>query len=133
MTTVHSPRIVAGTGAIAGEAGATDPAGGVMAGDVMAGDVVADVMVLPGSLADRALQEALAGDPLVQPGDRLRRLQHRRRLAREELLAVLFLLAALAATVALLAMQWLDSGVSSAGAIPTTHQSVVQHLSGGPV
>ena len=48
------------------------------------------------------------------PGERLRRLQRRRRLLREELLAVLFLLLALAATVAVLATQWLGSTSTSA-------------------
>ena len=45
----------------------------------------------------------------VRSGDRLRRLEQRRRLVREEVMAVLFLLVALAATVAVLAMQWLET------------------------
>ncbi len=45
----------------------------------------------------------------VRSGDRLRRLEQRRRLAREEIVTVLFLLVALAATVAVLAMQWLET------------------------
>lgn len=49
------------------------------------------------------------------PGARLLRLQRRRRLLREELLAVLFLLIALAATVAVLAFQWLGGGSASNG------------------
>ena len=44
------------------------------------------------------------------PGERLRRRRQRRRLLREEFLAVLVLFLALAATVAVLAMQWLGSG-----------------------
>ena len=50
------------------------------------------------------------------PGQRLRRLEQRRRLVREELLAVLVLLLALGATVAVLATQWLGSGSASVGA-----------------
>jgi hypothetical protein len=51
------------------------------------------------------------------PGERIRRLRRRRRLVREELLAVLVLFLFLAATVAILATQWLASGptVNSAG------------------
>lgn len=44
------------------------------------------------------------------PGERVIRLQRRRRLVREELLAVAVLLLFLAATVAVLATQWLASG-----------------------
>ncbi len=44
------------------------------------------------------------------PGARVRRLQRRRRLVREEMVAVLVLLALLAVTVAVLATQWLSSG-----------------------
>ena len=56
--------------------------------------------------------------PELQTGERLRRLEQRRRLLREQLLAVLVLLIALAVTVAVLAMQWLESGPSTAGAAP---------------
>jgi hypothetical protein len=45
----------------------------------------------------------------ARSGERLRRLEQRRRLVREQLLAVLVLFVALAVTVAVLAMQWLDS------------------------
>lgn len=55
-------------------------------------------------------------DVLPGPGERLRRLQRRRRLVREEMLAVAVLLAVLAATVAVLAMQWLGSGPSAGAA-----------------
>ncbi|HET9077313.1 MAG TPA: hypothetical protein VFN68_10290 [Acidimicrobiales bacterium] len=47
------------------------------------------------------------------PGERLIRLARRRRLVREELLAVSVLLLFLVATVVVLATQWLDSGVSA--------------------
>jgi hypothetical protein len=63
------------------------------------------------------------------PGERLRRLHHRRRVLREELLVVLILLVALTATVTVLAMQWLNSGPSTSGAsIPRPAYT----LSGGP-
>lgn len=54
----------------------------------------------------------------LRTGERLRRLEQRRRLLREQLLAVLVLLIALAVTVAVLATQWLESGPSTAGAAP---------------
>jgi hypothetical protein len=55
------------------------------------------------------------------PGERIRRLQRRRRLVREELLAVAVLLVFLAATVAVLATQWLANGPSaSVGGPPYT-------------
>lgn len=47
------------------------------------------------------------------PGERMRRLQRRRRLVREEMLAVAVLLLFLAATVAVLATQWLASAPSA--------------------
>ena len=46
------------------------------------------------------------------PGERLRRLRRRRRLLREELAAVAFLVLALAATLVVLGLQWLGSGQS---------------------
>jgi hypothetical protein len=52
------------------------------------------------------------------PGARLRRLQQRRRLLREELIAAAILVIALAVTLTVLGLQWLDTGtaaVSSAG------------------
>lgn len=49
------------------------------------------------------------------PGDRLRRLQQRRRLLREQILALMFLLVMLAITVGVLAMQWLGSGGAASG------------------
>ncbi len=52
------------------------------------------------------------------PGERVRRLERRRRLVREELLAVAVLLVVLAVTVAVLATQWLDSGPSANAAGP---------------
>jgi hypothetical protein len=61
------------------------------------------------------------------PGARLLRLRRRQRLFREEMLAVLVLLLALAATVAVLATQWLGSApnVNGSGSRPApayTHQ-----------
>jgi hypothetical protein len=44
------------------------------------------------------------------PGARLRRLKQRRRLLREELIAAAVLVIALAVTLAVLGLQWLDSG-----------------------
>ena len=52
------------------------------------------------------------------PGERIRRLQRRRRMLREELLAVAVLLLFLAATVAVLATKWLESGPSASAAGP---------------
>ncbi len=52
------------------------------------------------------------------PGERKRRFERRRRLVREELLAVAVLLVFLAVTVAVLATQWLDSGPSANAAGP---------------
>ena len=66
-------------------------------------------------LTDNPLTEV--ADPIVEPagpGPRMRRLQRRRRLVREELVAVAALLLVLAATVAVLATQWLASGSSTA-------------------
>jgi hypothetical protein len=57
---------------------------------------------------DATLVEVPTGEVLI--GDRLRRLEQRRKLVREQILAVVVLLVALAATVAVLAMQWLGSG-----------------------
>jgi hypothetical protein len=57
------------------------------------------------------------------PGERVRRLKRRRRLVREELLALAVLLAFLAATVAVLATQWLaNPSVNSAGP-PSVHRT----------
>ena len=53
------------------------------------------------------------------PGVRLRRLQKRRRLVREELLAVAVLVIALAVTLTVLALQWLDSGPTTVAAAVT--------------
>jgi hypothetical protein len=46
------------------------------------------------------------------PGERLRRLRRRRRLLREQVLAIAVLVIALAATLTVLGLQWLDSGQS---------------------
>ena len=59
------------------------------------------------------------------PGERIRRLQRRRRLVREELLAVAVLLVFLAATVAVLATQWLASGPSASAAGPAYTTTLV--------
>jgi len=56
---------------------------------------------------------ASAGAEDGGPGARLRRLQRRRRLLREELLAIVVLFIALAATLAVLGLQWLGSGPSA--------------------
>jgi hypothetical protein len=84
---------------------------------------------------DAELVEIPTGEVLI--GDRLRRLERRRKLVREQVLAVLVLLVALAATVAVLAMQWLGSGPSTAGAasatpgVAVTSPSFVDSPSGG--
>jgi hypothetical protein len=75
-----------------------------------------------------------AATPLAEeggPGERLRRLHRRRRLLREELIAVGFLLVALAATVAVLANQWLGSGPST-NALGLSHPTLIPTLLGGP-
>jgi len=60
------------------------------------------------------------------PGVRLRRLRQRRRLVREELLAVAVLVIALAVTLTVLGLQWLDSGpVAVSAGWPI-------HIYGGP-
>ncbi len=61
------------------------------------------------------------------PGARLRRLHHRRRLLREELLAIAVLIIALAATLLVLGLQWLGSGQpGTPGAVPVpTYLNIV--------
>ncbi len=49
-------------------------------------------------------------------GERLRRLQHRKRLRREKLLAALVLVVALAVTLTVLGLQWLGKGSSAIAA-----------------
>jgi hypothetical protein len=66
------------------------------------------------------------------PGERLRRRRQRRRLLREEFLAVLVLFFALAATVAVLAMQWLGSGSSVGTAAPAAPAHISTISTGGP-
>jgi hypothetical protein len=62
------------------------------------------------------------------PGERLRRLCRRQRLVREELLTIVVLLVALAATLVVLGLQWLDSGQSaSSGAVSVA----ARNISGG--
>jgi hypothetical protein len=65
------------------------------------------------------------------PGERLRRLRQRRRLVREELLTVGVLVLALAATLVVLGLQWLDSGQSASpgAALAVIHSLVTM---GGP-
>jgi hypothetical protein len=53
--------------------------------------------------------EIIDDPPELRTGQRIRRLEQRRRLLREEVMAVLVLLIALAATVAVLATQWLEN------------------------
>jgi hypothetical protein len=63
------------------------------------------------------------------PGERIRRLRERRRLVRQELLAVAILVIALAATLVVLGLQWLGSGqsvTSSTAPVPA------YHIIGGP-
>lgn len=64
---------------------------------------------------DRPLAQ-VPGPPrgVSRPGERLVRLRRRRRLVREEFLAVAVLLLLLAVTVAVLATQWLASSPSAA-------------------
>ncbi len=53
--------------------------------------------------------------PLVGTGERQRRRQERRRLGRQQMLVVLLMVAALVVTVAVLAQQWLATGVAGGG------------------
>jgi hypothetical protein len=65
------------------------------------------------------------------PGERLRR-RRRRRLIREELFTIFVLLLALAATLVVLGLQWLDSGQpgnSSAGS--SSAVSAIHYTLGG--
>ena len=63
------------------------------------------------------------------PGERLRRLRRRRRLLREELLALAVLALALAATLAVLGLQWLGSGQSPGQG---SQGAAIHYTSGGP-
>ena len=99
MTTVSTPSAAAATVAVDG-------------GPTLA--LPDDLLVLPEPVAQPVLDPALRPGAVdvreALPGDRLRRLQQRRRLAKEEILAVLFLVVALAITVGILALQWLGAG-----------------------
>ena len=74
-------------------------------------------------LTDSPATDVTRPDNLVisGPGERIRRLERRRRLVREELMAIAVLLVFLAGTVAVLATQWLASGAASSAA--PSHQS----------
>lgn len=98
MTTVRTPRAAAGTVALDGVTAPALPVSTVPVPDDLA--VIPDAVAEPDVVDGR---EAL-------PGDRLKRLQQRQRLLREEFLAVTFLFVMLAITVGVLAMQWLGSG-----------------------
>lgn len=91
MTTVSTPGAAGGTVAVGGAPPLPVAEDLVVLAEPVARPEVADV------------RDAL-------PGDRLRRLEQRRRLVREELLAVMFLVVALAIVVGVLALQWLGSG-----------------------
>lgn len=66
-----------------------------------------------------------------RPGERILRLQRRRRLVREELLAVALLLVLLAATVTVLATKWLESGPSANAVGPPPHLALHLTAYGG--
>jgi hypothetical protein len=53
--------------------------------------------------------------PLVGTGERQRRRRERRRLGRQQMLVVLLMVLALIITVAVLAQQWLATGVAGGG------------------
>jgi ferric-dicitrate binding protein FerR (iron transport regulator) len=63
------------------------------------------------------------------PGERLRRLRQRRRLVREEILAVAILVIALATTLVVLGLQWLGSGQS---VTTSTGPARAYNIMGGP-
>jgi hypothetical protein len=69
---------------------------------------------------------ALPDLPQRGVGERSRRRQMRRRLAREQLIVVFVLILALVATLVILGMQWLDSGGPT-----TTNPSAMSTPSGG--
>jgi hypothetical protein len=82
-------------------------------------------------MTERPLPRATPGSPRhSEPGERLRRLHQRRRLLREEMLALLILLLALAITVAVLANQWLGSP-SPTGLGISSHIHTALRLLGG--
>jgi hypothetical protein len=64
------------------------------------------------------------------PGERLLRLRQRRKLVREEILALLVLFVALAITVAVLAMQWLGSTATDPSAVAVPLKLVATFLGG---
>jgi len=99
MTTVSTPSAAAATAAVDGGPAPALP------DDLLVLPEAAPLLV-PGPVLQQSTIEVLE----ALPGDRLRRLQQRRRLVREEILAVLFLFLALAITVGVLAMQWLGAG-----------------------
>lgn len=77
-------------------------------------------------MTDRPLTEAPNQlDDGGGPGERMRRLQRRRRMIREEMLAVAVLLLFLAATVAVLATQWLGSGTSVSSGRPVPASATI--------
>jgi hypothetical protein len=119
MTTVHTPNADARPGAVAG------------GGESLGGPD--DPVVLPVLLSEAFAPGVVDVRRPALPGDRMRRLQQRRRLAREQLLAVLFLLVALAITVGVLAMQWLGNGGPTSGTPAAAPTVVTNILSGGPV
>lgn len=53
--------------------------------------------------------------PPVGTGERQRRRRERRRLSRQQMLVVLLMVLALVITIAVLAQQWLATGVNSGG------------------
>jgi hypothetical protein len=53
--------------------------------------------------------------PVAGTGERQRRRLERRRLGRQQMLVVLLMVAALVVTIAVLAQQWLATGVASGG------------------
>jgi hypothetical protein len=68
-------------------------------------------MITDGPLTEST--RAGAGERPSVPGERIQRLQRRRRLVREEILAIAVLVVLLAVTVLVLATQWLESGPSA--------------------
>jgi hypothetical protein len=70
-----------------------------------------------------------SGGSEAGPGERLRRLRQRRRLLREEILAISVLLVALAITVAVLATQWLGENTTGSQSLPSIQSTI--SVSGG--
>jgi type VI protein secretion system component VasF len=76
------------------------------------------------------VRQAAPGSATRPPGvaSREQRRRHRRRLAREQTLAVVFLVVAFAVTVVLLGLQWLHTGSPGGPGVITTPSAEVRFM-----